>query len=227
MKKKTALIPIVLMLLLSLCFQGCNNPFKNAGKINIPTNPQTAFSPVDIGKSGNHTYYDKEIFTRNGMDQQRRQFVEKCMKDAEKSLQDDVFVTGTNNQYDNDMFRLFGYAYKNGVMIEGYSMTAEYNSRGVMTWYPYDSSIPLPVIDTSNIRPATDFYNLVYNLAEPHKNEMILGGNGSIRGDYALKSDLFGKLYYDFNLNEYSHIWIDANDGTVRREYYWNGVYVD
>ena len=227
MKKKPALITIALMLILSFCLQGCKSPLGKNGNITLPSNPQTAFSPVNVGKTGNHTYFDKEMFNRNGMDQQRKQFVEQRMLEAEQSLQNDVFVTGSNNQYDNDMFRLFGYAYKDGVMIEGYSMNAEYNDKGVMTWYPYDASVPLPDIDTSNILPVNDFYDTVYDLGEQHKREMILGGNGAIKGDYALKSDLFGKLYYDFNLNEYSHIWIDANDGSVRREYYWNGVYVD
>ena len=146
---------------------------------------------------------------------------------ADKSLNDDVYITGFNSLYSTKDFRLFGCLILDGVVYEDYRMCAEDNGNGIC-WRAVDPTKTVPTFDLSGVAVPSEFYSFVYEKAEAHVNEiMMAGSNTPITGTYILMVDPSGELYYRFNICEYSHININAKTGHIMEEYYWNGVYID
>jgi len=236
MKKTKNLLLSAFLLLSVLVLSGCRtvlvkNPLsKNGGGIKVPTvntTANTAFKPIVLESAGSHSYYSNDFYKDKNLDAKSKKAVERDIMKADKSLNDDVYITGFNSLYSTKDFRLFGCLILDGVVYEDYRMCAEDNGNGIC-WRAVDPTKTVPTFDLSGVAVPSEFYSFVYEKAEAHVNEiMMAGSNTPITGTYILMVDPSGELYYRFNICEYSHININAKTGHIMEEYYWNGVYID
>ena len=237
MKKLTRFIitGIALMLSLSLC--ACSrlpiiggNTATNAGKSvsGILNGPDNAFKEIRVFKIGDHTYYDTTFFVDRNADKETQKAVLAQMKATDKSLNHDLYIYGCNYSRDSKDVRLYGYDYVDGViMIDVYYCV---NCPGGVAgdWERGDYTVTQQPVDKDGLVDPKETEKYVYDLCEQHKSAMFFGSNdGPIQGTYRLMAHQDGTLYYEFTINEYSRVEIDAHTGEVIMQNYWNGVYVD
>lgn len=236
MKRTKNLLIATLLLISVLALTGCyrvqvKNPInKNGGVISVPTlntTANTAFKPVVFDSAGSHSYYARDFYEARNLEGQDKKSVEQDMEQADKSLSRDVYVMGCNSLFSTSDFRMFGCLMLDGVVYEEYRMRAEDIGSGFI-WHDVDSSIPIPTFDKTGIKEPSEFFDEIYDKANEHVSEILFAGSKTpITGTYVLMVNPAGDLYYHFQICEYSYINIDAKNGNILGEYYWNGVYVD
>ena len=207
MKRKCTVL-ITMVLSAAMLFTGCRhvfvkNPASNSGGvISIPTvntTAATAFSAVGVRKIGNHTYIPVDFYNLRSRDSSEEKVIEACLEEADKSLARDIYVNGIGGAMTPGEYRLFAWACEQGAVLEDIRFCATRENTPLYTWYQNDLTIPEPEIDTTGVIPAT----------------------------YILKFGILEGLYYEFTINEYSTIKVDAHNGQVITKNFWDGVYVD
>ena len=236
MKRKYAvLIPMVLSAVMLLT--GCRhvfvkNPVSNSGGvIAVPTpntTADTAFSAVAVRKIGDHTYLPVDFYDLRSRDTSEAEVIEACLEEADKSLDRDIFVNGIGESWTNGKYRLFGQACEQGAVLEDIRYCATKENTPLYTWFQNDLTAPEPEFDTSGVIPASDVFETVFELCEQNEDTIFRNRNKEpIRGTYILKAGFSEGLYYEFTVNEYSTIKVDAHSGQVIMKNFWDGVYVD
>ncbi len=197
------------------------------------TTPETAFSEVELVKVGNHTYYAKSMYALQTRKEEERKIALAEMEKADAGLDVDVYVSGFNYEFYNEHFRLYGYRMKDGVIEQEYSLNTGREENGNVTWcshkYGLLSLIPdQSYVSTDGLKPASEFFEKVYNLAKEHEEQIFrLRKKEAIYGTYLLKTDTEGNVYYEFTINVFTTIRVNARTGALMCEHYWNGVYED
>ena len=236
MNKKT--VSLILILFTAAAFlTGCrhvsiSNPLnKNGGSVRIPvlnTTANTAFHEVTVNKIGNHTYLADNFYTARNRNNAEQAAIEACLTDADKSLKDDLYVFGVGEIPPNGDYIFYGKGYTDGVILEEITYSAKTTNGTSYTWERIDLTTPVPVFDKNTALPASEFYDTVFKLATEHKKQMFFSGyEKPISGEYELKAGIREGLYYEFRINEYSSVKVDAQSGRIIQQYFWNGVYID
>lgn len=187
------------------------------------------FQPENIQKHGDHIYYSDKLWENRGLDESEKEDVIAYLSDLDKYIGNDLYICGFSflSAY-GDIF-VNAYQYQNGVLIPGVRYSTEDNYP-FLDLSPTSKSLPVALIDTSDIIPAQELFGRVLDLAEQNRSQMFFNPkdttpiSGIYRLEYDVKTDV---LYYSFRLNEYSEIRVDARDGSIVSQYYWDGVYVD
>jgi hypothetical protein len=198
-----------------------------------PTTVQNAFTEMKFVKVGNHTYYPETMFALKVSKEEHMEMVISQMKNADRFLDVDVYVTGFNSMFDTEDFRMFGRRMTNGVVEEEMNLNSGWDkATDTVRWYsrPYGLTeyMPQVTIDTDGIMPASLLFEKVYTLAKEHEKSIFAHRRVEpIRGTYMLMADEAGVIYYEFTINRYSTIGVNAKTGEVIKQYYWDGVYVD
>lgn len=236
MKRKFAVL-ITMALSAVMLFTGCRhvfvkNPASNSGGvISIPTvntTAATAFSAVGVRKIGNHTYIPVDFYDLRSRDSSEEKIIEACLEEADKSLDRDIYVNGIGGAMTPGEYRLFAWACEQGAVLEDIRFCATRENTPLYTWYQNDLTIPEPEIDTTGVIPASDVFDTVFDLCKQNEDTMFRNRNKEpIRGTYILKFGILEGLYYEFTINEYSTIKVDAHNGQVIMKNFWDGVYVD
>ncbi|MBO4627225.1 MAG: hypothetical protein J5645_04575 [Lachnospiraceae bacterium] len=194
---------------------------------------KTAFVETKIEKIGKHTYYPATLFDDRRIGEKDREYVLGQMRKGDANLTCDVYVNGFNSEYRKEGFHLFGYLLIDGVIEQDYSITSGNMEDGSVTWgshrYGLLERIPkVTLAGREKVRPASEFAGAVYELALKNKNTIFhFRKEEAIRGSYLLMADAAGRLYYEFTINEYSTVRVDAITGEVLREFFWDGVYTE
>ena len=176
------------------------------------------FTEVKMVKVGNHTYYPDTLFGLRRPKIEDKEWIIEFMKKADRDLTYDVYVTGFNSMYATDEFRMFGLKMEQGVVEPDISLNT-----GILP-----DNFPEIPIDLTAVRPADRYFDAVYALAEEHKDEMFaIRGEEPIRGTYMLKVKHTGEIYYEFVINEFSYVNVNAKTGEIMYRSFWNGVYED
>ena len=214
-----------LFLCLSLCFltvfSGCQNL-----KIIKETTAETAFKPVEFEKVGNHTYYRSDIFKADTMEEYKKENILPLIEEADKSLDEDVLLTNFNISIASGNMRLYGFLMSDGIIYQEVNLYADKDNNSVYVWSEEYKDVTLPQKGT--LMDAKDFYDDVFDLARNHKSEMFIKGTEQpISGEYYIKGNLDGTVYYDFIINYNSAVWIDAYTGEIIHTYFFNGLYTD
>ena len=198
-----------------------------------PTTVQNAFSEDKILKIGNHTYYSETMFALRGRTEEEREEVFAQMRKADKLLNCDIFVTGFNTEFGTADFRMFGLRMTNGIPEAKMSLSSGWDMENdKVLWgshrYGLIEFMPEVTIDTEGIMPAEPLFEKVYGLAKANEKYIFEHRRTEpISGTYMLKADETGVVYYEFRINKYTTIEVNAKTGEVMNEYYWDGVYVD
>ena len=198
-----------------------------------PTTVQNAFSEDKILKIGNHTYYSETMFALRGRTEEEREEVFAQMRKADKLLNCDIFVTGFNTEFGTADFRMFGLRMTNGIPEAKMSLSSGWDMENdKVLWgshrYGLIEFMPEVTIDTEGIMPAELLFEKVYGLAKANEKYIFEHRRTEpISGTYMLKADEAGVVYYEFRINKYTTIEVNAKTGEVMHEYYWDGVYED
>lgn len=198
-----------------------------------PTTAQDAFSEMKIEKIGNHTYYSETMFDLRGRTEEEREEVLSQMRKADKQLNRDIFVTGFNSEFGTENFRLFGLRMTNGIAEAKMSLNSGWDmEKDEVLWgshrYGLIEFMPEVTIDPEGVMQAELLFEKVYNLAKDNEKYIFEHRRTEpISGTYMLKANEEGVVYYEFRINKYTTIEVNAKTGEVMNEYYWDGVYVD
>ena len=214
-----------LILCFSFClltvFSGCQNV-----KIIKETTAETAFKPVEFEKAGNHTYYRSDIFKADTMEEYKKENILPLIEEADKSLDADVLLTNFNISIASGNMRLYGFLMSDGIIYQEINLYADKDNNSVYVWSEEYKDVTLPQKGT--LMDAKDYYDDVFDLARKHKSEMFIkGAEQPISGEYYIKGNLDGTVYYDFIINYNSAVWIDAYTGEIIHTYFFNGLYTD
>ena len=190
------------------------------------------FTEVKMVKVGNHTYYPDTLFDLRRPKIEDKEWIIEFMKKADRDLTYDVYVTGFNSMYATDEFRMFGLKMEQGVVEPDISLNTGILPDGSVIWgssrYGIEENFPEIPIDLTAVRPADRYFDAVYALAEEHKDEMFaIRGEEPISGTYMLKVKHTGEIYYEFVINEFSYVNVNAKTGEITLQHFWNGVYED
>ena len=197
--------------------------------VSLPTDANTAFKPIRIQRIGNHTYCIDDLSEyRTNMNSSQKKHLRECLEEADKSLKEDVYVYSVGEAEMMGEYRLFGQKYQDGVVMDKVYFNAGQDDTNTYIWYQNDLTVPIPSFDKTGLMDPADLDDEVYDLAKQHEKEMFDNRSTEpIRGEYILCVDLNGTLYYDYRINEYSYVLVDAISGQVIRQSFWDGVYVD
>ena len=205
------------------------NPVNKSQSIEIenPIAPDCDIKSENIMCMGQHLYYPADLLDDRPLTKDQKSFVKNYLKDVDSSLTEDVYVYGFNSDFEAGKFRIFGWQYLDGAVIPTVTYSTDLsNTHHNIAW---NQDFPLVAsIDTTGLLDPESFVPTVSELAESHKHLMMINKSGNIYGTYRLEYDVIAdKLVYRYELNEFSHIEIDAKTGEIFREYYWNGEYED
>ena len=214
-----------LILCFSFClftvFSGCQNV-----KIIKETTAETAFKPVEFEKVGNHTYYRPDIFKTDTMEEYKKENILPLIEEADKSLDADVLLTNFNISIASGNMRLYGFLMSDGIIYQEINLYADKDNNSVYAWSEEYKAVTLP--QKGILMDAKDYYDDVFDLAKKHKREMFIQGvEQPISGEYYIKGNLDGTVYYDFIINYNSAVWIDAYTGEIIHTYFFNGLYTN
>lgn len=194
-----------------------------------PTAAEAAFSEIEIVRVGKHTYYPNTLFDVRYLEEGEKEGALEFMKKADRNLTCDVFVNWYNS-YSTAGVRLQGMLMEQGVVKQELSLSTSILSDGTVLWdsplHGLEDKLSEIPIDLTGVRPAKDFFQTVYELAEEHKSAMFaLRDEEPIRGVYMLKAKQTGVIYYEFRINEFSYVEVNAKTGDIIHHSFWNGVY--
>ncbi len=231
MKKKFSIL-LVLICTLALAMTACGEEEgrrrkRDTSKDSV-TKSSVPFEQIKLDKIGNHTYIDETYFDRVYVDKSTKKEILKILKEADESIDFDIYFTGYGNSMADGSLRVNGYFCKEGAIVVDLLYEAIEGRDGTYQWYGLNDTPYRLNINSSDIIPVASVFDTVYNLAEDNKDKIFENTNEEpITGTYGLYYNEFDGLYYEFKINEYSCIKVNAYTGDVINEYYWDGVYVD
>ncbi len=189
---------------------------------NIDKAAVKAFSEADLIKVGEHTYYPDYLFSSD-REQMFKDYILSVFENCDKDLHDDIFVYVIMEAETKDEFRFSAKMIMDGVILEEGEMMNWYEPETGYVW-DYDfSRFRRCEFTKSNLIPVEEACTTVYEDAKTNSQKLYKGSD--ISGTYLLKTDGQGNLYYEFTVNKYSIVTIDAKTGTIIQARYWNGIY--
>ena len=211
---------------------------KRIGQTAIATVTPSSFTPVTCVQYGNHIYCPDDTLNNSTLSEAQKNDVLSYFPQIDRNLTCDVYVSYINS---GDCSTYLGYDYAvilnqmaDGAIIKDTMMKA-YIQNGTVT-ITQDYSRPfldtVPSYDPSTFVPMDDIFKTVEEHAKEHENEMFMGAKEPLKGKYTLYYGVTYEMdppdyYYEFEINEYSHVGVIPYNGNILYEYYWNGVYVD
>ena len=194
----------------------------DASDTSASANLPQAFTEDCAGKIGNHVYYSKTVFENKFWSKEDKMTIAEFLNEVDASLNEDIYVTNVEKRVEEIGWKFFAYQYVDGAVIDNvsYSTDLEMNTPNIVIKNeakPYTKSI-----DTAGIVEAETLFEKVNEIAADHADDLMgydsIGVYGTYRLCYNERKDL---LYYDFEINEYSHIFFDAKTGEVTDEYFY------
>ena len=184
----------------------------------VPSATVKPFNPANIIKIGDHTYYPDYLFENDSRFERDGERMLAELKKADKTLHDDVFIYGFGESEFKDEYRFFGKYMQDGIILQEGEMIAPFDPDSGYVWDIDVRHFRRCETDSSNLAPIEDICDKVYEAAIKEKGPVVTG-------TYILKADINGKLYYEFRINTFSTVTIDAKTCEIIEERYWDGIY--
>ena len=189
---------------------------------NVDTDAVKAFQEAKLIKVGEHTYYPDYLF-ESDRDKAFKDYMLSVLGKCDKELHDNIFVYVIMEAETKDEFRFSAKIIMDGVILEEGEMMNWYTPETGYVWnYDY-SKFRRCDFTRSDLVPAEEASTTVYEDAKANSEKLCNGD--SISGTYLLKADGQGNLYYEFTVNKYSLVTIDAKTGSMIKAHYWDGEY--
>ena len=179
---------------------------------NAGTDAMSAFQEAELIKVGEHTYYTDSLFLYES-DNEDKDRVLSILEGSDKELHDDIFVYVIMQAETENEFRFSAKIIMDGVILEEGEMMNWYTPETGYVWdYDY-LRFRRCDFTKSGIIPAEEVYTTVYEDAKANAQKLYKGSD--IYGTYLLMADGQGELYYEFTVNKYSTVLVDAKTGSV------------
>ena len=200
------------------------NRKQNTAQTKPPKKLSTNIEAENTAKIGKHIYYDADsFFPEEERVKGENKALKKYLKTIDKKLDGDVYLNFFMYYPKDDRFEVSACAYINDARIDYYRYAARSdNDDGFVAKFPHT---PIPNPDTSNLLKPKTMIQDVKNLALQNTDKMLMDRENAIYGTYILKYTAEPEcLYYEFTLNQYSYVNVDAKTGEIVGYYFYNGV---
>ena len=178
------------------------------------------------GSVGDHIVYSYNLFeNRNYSDKQRKDMLA-YLEQVDSTLTEDIYITGFTEMSVDGSYKFYARQCGNGAVVSD-----------VYYWTDVDDpdpniviveGSPVTVPDTSGVIPAKELFEKVENLAEANSSKLNDYDSKGIYGEYLLTYDIARDLLvYDFEVNDYSNVILNAKTGELVEERYDDGVIMD
>ena len=138
-------------------------------------------------------------------------------------LDEDVYAAYCMYYPAQERYEVSAAAYVNGAILPDFPYTATTeNDRGFV---PKFSRMTRPEPDTSGLLDPKKLIPDVRAYAAQHTDQMWMDRGDTIYGTYLLKYDMEkNRLYYEYTLNQWSYVNVDAKTGEIIGWYFHDGV---
>lgn len=183
--------------------------------------------PFVFKKFGEHIYYPEGMFFTDEQYSGQNEVMRKCFedKDSEETLNVYVYnyiVNGRDGKVTD--IQLYGREYVNGIIVEDKGFYAQSVSKVKHFTRMYALKRQHTPRRSSAVDPKKIFPK-VAEFACRNKHYMYKGKENKITGTYILKyNDSSNYLYYDFILNHYSYIRVNARTGEIDQSEFSDGT---
>ena len=227
---KNTAIKAILILISAMCFAGftaCGVSTDSSMETNYAENVNKkavkAFKEAKLIKVGEHTYYPDYLFESDDRDKKFKDYILSVLEKCDEDLHDDIFVYVIMEAETKDEFRFSAKIIMNDVILEEGEMMNWYTPETGYVWdYDY-SKFRRCDFTKSDLVLTEEACTTVYEDAKANSEKLY--NDNKIYGTYLLKADGQGNLYYEFIVNSYSLVTIDAKTGSIIKTQYWNGIY--
>ena len=225
MKRRFAhIITILTLCIFAGLMAGCS---KDTDVYEIDSDYVFEIEPIEVSRIGSHIYYPEGILFDGfenypGEEEAVRQSLEEKDKGQEAKIY--VFNYICDQGPAGELYiQLYGREYVNGVVLDDrpYYVQSEADTdsftkmfSGKRTHYPSTAFLVKP----EKILPKVEA------LAVENAYSMLMDRGNVIYGTYILKGwDYDGSLYYEFTLNRYSYVKVDAKTGEILEYKFFDG----
>ena len=227
---KNTAIKAILILISAMCFAGftaCGVSTDSSMGTNYAENVNKkavkAFKEVKLIKVGEHTYYPDYLFESDDRDKKFKDYILSVLEKCDKDLHDNIFVYVIMEAETKDEFRFSAKIIMDDVILEEGEMMNWYTPETGYVWdYDY-SKFRRCDFTKSDLVSIEEASTTAYEDAKANSQKLYNGNK--ISGTYLLKADAQGNLYYEFTVNIYSLVTIDAKTGSIIKAHYWDGEY--
>ena len=227
---KNTAIKAILILISAMCFAvftACGVSTDSSMETNYAENVNKkavkAFKEAKLIKVGEHTYYPDYLFESDDRDKKFKDYILSVLEKCDKDLHDNIFVYVIMEAETKDEFRFSAKIIMDDVILEEGEMMNWYTPETGYVWdYDY-SKFRRCDFTKSNLVSIEEASTTAYEDAKANSEKLYKGNK--VTGTYLLKSDGQGNLYYEFIVNSYSLVTIDAKTGSIIKAQYWNGIY--
>ena len=171
--------------------------------------------PVHVNKIGEHIYYPEEFLFVEGIDSKEEySAAKKYFEFKDKGQTVDVFVDDYHYSKINDRVEMkWCYAYSDGAIIDyAYYYPGSDDEPYFKT---YSGDYDIPKLKKEKLKDPEKLIPKVALLASKNINQMYMGYSNEIYGYYLLRCDNNKNFYYDFVLNNISHVRVHAYTGNI------------
>ena len=184
-------------------------------------------NPLEIGKIGNHIYYPEGVLF-DGIDfyPGEEAALRKSLEEKDKGQFEKLYVFNyiCDQSPGGELhIQLYGREYVNGVVLEDrpyYAQSEADTDRFTKMFAGRRKHYPskISVIKPEKIIPDVEM------LAIQNSYQMLMDRGNTIYGTYILKGYAYsGQLYYEFKLNRYSYVNVDAKTGEILEYEFFDG----
>lgn len=176
-----------------------------------------------IGLIGDHIYYPENLFLSEGYSEEQIETVKNYLVSLDKTLDEDVYITLCMYYPMHERIDVSATAYVNGVVLSYFPYTATTeNDKGLVQKF---SRMTRPELDTSSLLDPEKLIPSVKEFASHNTDKMYMDRNDTIYGTYLLKYDMEKeKLYYEYTLNRWSFVNVDAKTGEIIGWNFYDGA---
>ena len=185
-----------------------------------------AFREDIDGSVGNHIIYSYNLFEgRNYSEKEKRDMLD-YLEQVDAGLTQDLYIVGFTKMSIDGSYRFYARQVCNGAVVSDVTYITDVDDP--QPNIKLLDGIPCSTLDTSGVMDPKELIDDVEAMANAHSSELNDYSTKGVYGDYLLSYDTIrGQLVYDFRVNDYSEVKLDARTGSVVEERYFNGVIDD
>ena len=179
---------------------------------------------------GNNLYYDNELIEEKGREEKdilnKYKIISEYFNKQYTNI--NIYISNLNYGIEDGEITFNAYQIINRVIIRDVHFTIYMKDNEIRDIYFVDTSeFFYENIETENLISIEEIKKKALNLANENVDKIFASyeRNKEIKGEYYLEYNIEDNLYYNFILNNYSTIKIDAITGDILYSYFFNGIY--
>ena len=183
-----------------------------------------AFTVNIAGAVGDHIIYSDNIYSPGNYTDKEKKDMMRYLEAVDKNLDVDLYVTGCSWVEMDNNWRFYARQVIDGVVVPKVFYATDWD-KTEPNIVIVDRRRPCEdKLDKTGIMEPDELFDVAYERAEKHTNDLNDYSKKGIYGQYLLCYDEDKEvIYYAFTINDFSYIYFDAKTGEIIEEYFWNG----